>query len=184
MKIKLCQHCNTDYTAKTKDYNSKYCSRTCSAIVNNQKFKKRKPEGNCLLCNIPTHKKNKYCIGCSTNRKEEISKLAVEKKRRNLPIPDGGEEYKGLIRGIKSGSQAVADWRRRTKLKAVEYKGGCCVKCGYNKSMRALIFHHLDPDKKSFAISQAGITRRWELIKEELDKCELLCANCHAETHD
>ena len=72
------------------------------------------------------------------------------------------------------------------KQKAVDYKGGKCEKCGYSKCLRALHFHHLNPDDKSFQISEA-ITKNlipWDLIQEELDKCILLCANCHAEEHD
>lgn len=71
---------------------------------------------------------------------------------------------------------------QKTKLKAVEYKGGKCIVCGYNKSIRALQFHHLDPSQKNFGIS--GTTKSFEKLKPELDKCVLLCSNCHAEVHD
>ena len=71
---------------------------------------------------------------------------------------------------------------RNNKRLAVEYKGGACTSCGYNKYTGALEFHHLDPSKKDVAISRfkgVGIER----LKAELDKCVLLCANCHRETH-
>lgn len=71
---------------------------------------------------------------------------------------------------------------RKTKLKAIEYKGGKCLICGYNKSVRALQFHHINPKEKDFGIS--GTTKSFEKLKPELDKCVLLCANCHAEVHD
>lgn len=76
--------------------------------------------------------------------------------------------------------------RRRHKIKemAIEYKGGCCQCCGYSKSKRALEFHHLDPTEKDFNISHKGHSRSWERVKKELDKCILLCSNCHAEIHD
>lgn len=67
---------------------------------------------------------------------------------------------------------------------SIEYKGGKCEKCSYDKCNRALIFHHINPKKKKFGISAKGITRSWEKLKKELDKCILLCANCHAELHD
>jgi 5-methylcytosine-specific restriction endonuclease McrA len=75
--------------------------------------------------------------------------------------------------------------RRRDKLKilSVEYLGGKCSICGYNKCLAALEFHHLDPSQKDFGISHAGATRSFEKIKKELDKCVLLCANCHREVH-
>lgn len=80
--------------------------------------------------------------------------------------------------------QKVKSWRQRTKLKAVAYKGGKCARCGYNKSIRALSFHHTDPTKKEFTISNHGRCMAWEKRKKELDKTILLCANCHAEVHD
>lgn len=70
-----------------------------------------------------------------------------------------------------------ASCARKTKLKA--YKGGKCIVCGYNKSIRALQFHHLDPTQKDFGIS--GTTKSFEKLKPELDKCVLLC---HGEVHE
>jgi 5-methylcytosine-specific restriction endonuclease McrA len=68
--------------------------------------------------------------------------------------------------------------------KAIEYKGGKCIYCGYSKCSRALSFHHVNPSEKSFGISARGITRSWEKTRRELDKCVLVCSNCHAEIHD
>ena len=76
--------------------------------------------------------------------------------------------------------------RRRKKLRemARESLGNKCVICGYNKCQRALVFHHLDPEKKDFSLSARGLTRSWIKIQAEIDKCILLCANCHMEVHD
>lgn len=74
--------------------------------------------------------------------------------------------------------------RRRLKELAVEYKGGKCELCGYNRCIKALEFHHTDPSEKDFAISQDGHTKSWEKIRTELDKCIIVCANCHREIHD
>ena len=76
--------------------------------------------------------------------------------------------------------------RRRKKLRemARDYKGGSCMVCGYNKCQRALSFHHLNPKEKDFDLSSRGLTRSWERIKKEIDKCVLLCSNCHMEVHD
>lgn len=73
---------------------------------------------------------------------------------------------------------------RLLKHKLIEYKGGKCERCGYNKCDGALQFHHLDSDEKEFTISgkNLGITPLEEFYKE-VDKCILLCANCHAEEH-
>ena len=79
---------------------------------------------------------------------------------------------------------AVAKRRQNLRLKAIDYKGGRCAICAYNKSLQALDFHHLDPSQKDYGISAKGYTRSWVKVKQELDKCILLCANCHREIHD
>lgn len=75
----------------------------------------------------------------------------------------------------------VSESRRKLKLRAVEYKGGKCTLCGYNKCVAALVFHHLDGDEKEFRLGAKTLS--WERIKAEADKCILVCANCHAEIH-
>jgi hypothetical protein len=72
--------------------------------------------------------------------------------------------------------------KQRLKSKAVEYKGGKCSICGYDKCMAALEFHHLDKEAKEFSLSNIG-WKKWETIKAELDKCSLVCSNCHKEIH-
>lgn len=81
-----------------------------------------------------------------------------------------------------SKSEAVIQWRQRTKLKLIDYKGGCCQCCGYNKSVRALAFHHIKPLEKDFQISASS--KSFETLKVEVDKCVLVCHNCHSEIHD
>jgi 5-methylcytosine-specific restriction endonuclease McrA len=77
--------------------------------------------------------------------------------------------------------KAVAKRRRKIKALAIEYKGGKCQLCGYCKYQGILELHHLNPLQKGFGISDKGYTRSWEKVKAELDKCILLCANCHRE---
>jgi len=78
---------------------------------------------------------------------------------------------------------AVKMRRKKLRQMAVEYKGGQCNFCGYSKCPDALDFHHCDPKQKDFGLSARGLTRSWERIKKELDKCVLVCANCHREVH-
>lgn len=80
--------------------------------------------------------------------------------------------------------RAVTARRRKLRDLAIEYGGGKCAVCSYKKSKRALTFHHLNPHEKDFGLSARGLTRSWAKIVEELNKCVLLCANCHAEVHD
>lgn len=68
-------------------------------------------------------------------------------------------------------------------MQAIEYLGGKCQICGYDRCIDALDIHHKDPKKKSFGISEDGVTRSWERVKAEIEHCILICANCHREVH-
>ncbi len=79
--------------------------------------------------------------------------------------------------------EAVKKRRKKIREKAIEYLGGKCQICGYDKCTEALEFHHLNDSNKDFGISSGGHARSWERVKSELEKCMLLCANCHREVH-
>jgi hypothetical protein len=73
----------------------------------------------------------------------------------------------------------------------LEYKNirGCAY-CGYNKCLDSLEFHHTDDTTKTFKISNNIIDEVWktvddipEEVKEELNKCTVLCRNCHQIEH-
>lgn len=89
-----------------------------------------------------------------------------------------------IYRCAKCTTEAVQRRRLKVKQLSIDYKGGKCCMCGYNKCNSALEFHHLDPNEKDFGISAKGVTRSFEKIKVELDKCILVCANCHRELHE
>lgn len=84
---------------------------------------------------------------------------------------------------VASKGGAVVDFRRRLKVRAVEYMGGRCNECDMSGPAAVFDFHHTDASDKRFGISQDGIPRRWETVVAELDKCVMLCANCHREVH-
>ena len=94
-------------------------------------------------------------------------------------MPSGADEWLKRI-GDRQDAQLrrlqVKDW-------AVKYKGGKCCLCGYYRSLRAFEFHHLDPGEKDFDVS-SRLAASMETLKRELDKCILVCANCHREIHD
>jgi predicted HNH restriction endonuclease len=79
---------------------------------------------------------------------------------------------------------AVVKRRKKLKDMAIEYGGGKCQVCGYDRCKRALSFHHKEPSQKDFGLSSRGLTRSWEKTKIEIDKCILVCANCHMEIHE
>ena len=98
--------------------------------------------------------------------------------------------YKNIKKNAKKtalrdgGSKKPTVRRAEIKARAVEYKGGQCAHCGYNRNQKALDFHHTDPTQKDFSISTVTAIWRWDFLTVELDKCILLCANCHREEHD
>jgi hypothetical protein len=75
--------------------------------------------------------------------------------------------------------------RYRAKKTAVEYLGGECNRCGWSGNLSVFDFHHKNPKLKDFGPSSDELANKsWSLVKKELDKCELLCANCHRLEHN
>lgn len=120
--------------------------------------------------------KKECCESCGRNLKGNQTKFCskqcgVESWYKNNGIRNTYHYQK--LKGIK-----------RKKM-IVEMKGGCCEVCGYNKSLRALTFHHRDPSLKLFHLNLRDISiRSMDSIIEELNKCDLLCFNCHMELHE
>jgi hypothetical protein len=80
----------------------------------------------------------------------------------------------------------VQEYQVTNKIRAINYLGGVC-KCGEDHPS-ALQFHHRDPSTKSFSITSKELStpkkRPWDtVIIPELDKCKLLCSNCHFKHH-
>ena len=64
----------------------------------------------------------------------------------------------------------------------IEKLGGKCLKCGENK-FYLLDFHHRNPEEKEGELSDFSKGYNLDKFFEELQKCDLLCANCHREYH-
>lgn len=75
----------------------------------------------------------------------------------------------------------TSEYRVNVKQRLIDYKGGKCQICGYNRCINALEFHHINPKEKDFTIS--GGTKSFNTLKLEVDKCILVCSNCHREIH-
>ena len=112
----------------------------------------------------------KYCPCC-----KEIKSIDEFYPRRGK---EGGSTYCKMCTNADSSTRQV-----NLKQKCVDYKGGACEICGYDKCIASLEFHHIDSSQKDFQISDFKSHAFSEKIKKELDKCMLLCRNCHGETH-
>lgn len=97
------------------------------------------------------------------------------------------KDYKRILlteeERIKKNYLGVKSFRVRIKERAVEYKGGKCVICDYNRCIKGFDFHHLDPAKKDFTIG-TNTSISWKKVKNEIEKCVLVCCRCHREIHD
>lgn len=90
-------------------------------------------------------------------------------------------ENSGRVRCRQCRMDRVADRRRKVKRILIEEAGGRCIRCGYDRFVGALQFHHVDPTQKSFGVAQKGATIGIDALRAEAEKCIVLCANCHAE---
>ena len=67
---------------------------------------------------------------------------------------------------------------RRKLIDEIKLKTGC-IKCGYKEHPVALDFDHIDPAAKEFTIGTAYTSVSSKRLYKEIDKCQVLCANCH-----
>lgn len=76
-------------------------------------------------------------------------------------------------------------WRKKVRILLAEAFGGKCTICGYNKTIAALDYHHVDSRTKDNDLSKAMKNGyAWSKIVEEARKCTLVCCRCHREIHD
>jgi hypothetical protein len=115
--------------------------------------------------------KEKFCISCNT------LKPITEFFSNGLTLK-GTPKYKSHC----NVCQPLLDRKRKLATFSQAYgKPFACEKCGYNKNFSALEFHHKDPSEKEFSFSYQSIS--YKRLKPEIDKCILLCSNCHKEEH-
>jgi cytochrome c553 len=84
------------------------------------------------------------------------------------------------VRCKRCVGEAVTRRHQRVKRTLVAEAGGCCVVCGYDRTVINLHFHHVDPATKSFSITMAR-GKSIAAYRDEARKCVLVCANCHGE---
>lgn len=95
--------------------------------------------------------------------------------------PKGTRKYKGMCKECENTRNKE---RYIEKIKEVLDTDILeCSICGYSKCYAALEFHHLDPNEKEYVISNMR-NHNISNLKKEIDKCILLCANCHREVHN
>jgi len=173
MKTKICALCGKNFriniTINDKIVNlqnRKYCLDCSPYKQHNTVTLEKYPP-----CN---NKTKKTCSNCK--KEKDIKNDFFTRKRRS----DSSQRVP--ISWCKSClKEQTRNRQRRLKIAAVKYLGGKCLDCGYSGNPAAFDFHHRDPNQKEtgFGSSVSSI----EKIKPELDKCDLLCSNCHRIRH-
>ena len=88
--------------------------------------------------------------------------------------------------------QLCSNCKRKSKrlayrISAANYKNNVCEICGIKRNtiddLEIFDFHHKDKSNKSFELSDNIESKNWDIVKQELDKCVMLCANCHRKQH-
>ncbi len=137
----------------------------------------------------------KFCLECSPFKQHNTKNLLVyelEQTKKICPKCKIDKPIEDFYRRRNNANCSVycklcttistTERQRKIKQKAVDYLGGKCTICDYDKYIGALEFHHKNPAEKDFTIAELKLSS-FERIKSELDKCMLVCANCHREIH-
>lgn len=156
--INKCVVCGKEFEAikSTK----KYCSNKCQNAMRRQKYAERER----ISKDISYKGTEKICPICGAKFYPKTA-MAHQRTCCYTCMPDGIQLTRGMF---------------LAKIK--EARGGKCIRCGYDKCLKALEFHHIDPNKKDFTISNDHF-KLLDAIAES-KKCILICSNCHKELHD
>lgn len=149
----------------------------------------------CLLCgnikDIQTSHLTSGAVKACGCKKQLFGKSNIEKqcilcgKIFLANVPNRQYCYECSPKGL-SAADTIRYKKRKLKNLLIQHKGGKCQVCGYNKCEGALQFHHRNPKEKEFGLANINLNDSnfsLEKLFEEVDKCDLLCANCHAEKH-
>jgi hypothetical protein len=117
--------------------------------------------------------RSNICKKCESKRVTEYYKKNPEKS------------YRFKYRQKDLERKVIDSRKRREIVKSFIHdykKEKQCSICGYNENTDILVFHHRDPTKKEYKISKRNASNP-EILKKEIEKCNLLCPNCHRELH-
>jgi len=164
--MKICEKCGSPFKGHRES--SRFCSLQCANQTNAIRLRK-----------YVTIK----CQECS----KEFGGRTNDFRGRKFCSTSCSGKYNMRLKGCRIGTKKsvhVKEFRQRQKQLCIAYKGGKCQICSYNSCVDALEFHHLDPGAKDFSVSGAlALQKSFDQMKQELDKCILLCCRCHREEH-
>lgn len=135
--------------------------------------------------------KHKPCAKCGEEKpltdfaKDNTKTLGVSSSCKDCRNAHKRDQYQADKSNDERRKRFADKVRRRNnaeKDKAVRYKGGKCVSCGVAYPSCVFDFHHVDPLTKEGNLRDL-LRKGFDAAKDELDKCVLLCANCHRLHH-
>lgn len=176
-KPMFCKTCGKKLEFEQR-YNT-FCSKSCAAKINNQKFPKRKKEQKkekkkrTYPSKRNYQENDLYCIFCGKKLNGNQKKFCSNKCKRDFYTKNNYQTKHSSINDKKG---------TLIKLEYVKKLGGKCAVCGYNKNLSALVFHHVN-DKKLSLTARTFSRFDEHIINDEIKKCILLCHNCHSELH-
>lgn len=112
----------------------------------------------------------KFCLSCSPFKKRKF------KYETSMDMGKLKQKYKEKYKKTK----IIRDSRR---LLLVLKMGGKCKNCGYDTNIHNLCFHHKNPKTKQFVITSGFLQKKWDILTNEVNKCDLLCIHCHNDLH-
>jgi hypothetical protein len=158
MITRQCQFCRKDFQVPNKGSNRKNCDEHIGYFKKNYKYVSGAMHRRCTKCN--TFKSEDQFYSKQNARGSSWCKECFSKGTYQYQI-DRAEER---------------------KMHFIKQKGGCCERCGYMKNTAALCFHHLE--EKEFNLDARHLANNsMAVLEKEMEKCQLLCHNCHMEVH-
>ena len=128
----------------------------------------------------------KVCSRC--NKEKNCSDFPIQRRkgkefRRSECRECYNSYFRNYMKGNKTHVARVKKVKEQRRKEVCEYKltKGCEI-CGYNKTYWALEFHHRNPEEKKYNISSGmSDALKFDDLLEEINKCAVLCSNCHRE---
>ena len=176
-------------------------SRDCGIIISAEV---RRSAGRCYSCRRLTNPylafvvKRPACVDLASRR---LASATVGKHVQGVLRSIGDHRLKTLFEiepvTVESNEQGktqfdrkkrrhidfILSYRRQLAESLKPLLGGRCQRCGYSDCDQALDFHHIDPNEKESNIGRLLKSKGKQAVLREIDKCCLLCANCHRELH-
>lgn len=119
------------------------------------------------------------CLNCKKRLVGKQTKYCSKQCKQYFLLTESRHAYRE-----KTGMSLQSVKGINRKLLLIREMGGGCSICGYNKNISALEFHHVKSELKEFTLDLRTLSNKSDIsIKKELDKCILLCSNCHQELH-